>query len=59
MPPMRLGNIICLTRQPVGCMPPFPSLAEGVVDMSTYEEFMIILTVGLLIVAILNYAHRK
>jgi len=27
--------------------------------MSTYEEFMVILTVALLIVAILNYSHKK
>ncbi len=30
-----------------------------VVLMSTYEEFMIILTTGLLIVAILSYTHKK
>ena len=35
------------------------SLRKGVIIMSTYEEFMIILTVGLLIVAILNYTHKK
>lgn len=27
--------------------------------MSTYEEFMVILTISLLIVAILNYADHK
>ncbi len=27
--------------------------------MSTYEEFMVILTVALLIVAILNLKHKK
>lgn len=27
--------------------------------VSTYEEFMIILTIGLLIVAILNLTHKK
>lgn len=53
------NRIVYLLRQPIGCIPPFPSLAEGVVDMSTYEEFMIMLTIGLLIVAILNYTHRK
>ena len=37
---------------------PVPSLAEGVVLMSTYEEFMVILTVALLIVAILNYIKK-
>lgn len=30
-------------------MPPIPSLAEGVVLMSTYEEFMIILLLSLLV----------
>ena len=35
-----------------------PSSAEGVVLMSTYEEFMVILTVALLIVAILNYIKK-
>jgi hypothetical protein len=30
-----------------------------VVDMSTYEEFMIILTACSLLVAILNFTHRK
>ncbi len=35
-----------------------PSLAEGVVLMSTYEEFMVTLTVALLIVAILNLKNK-
>lgn len=40
-------------------MQPFvPSLAEGVVLMTTYEEFQIILTVALLIVAILNMKNK-
>ena len=34
------------------------SLAEGGVLMSTYEEFMIILTAGLLIVAILDMKNK-
>ncbi len=38
---------------------PASSLAEGVVIMSTYEEFMIILTTASLIIAILNYTHKK
>ena len=53
------NKIVYLLRQPIGCIPPFPSLAEGVVDMSTYEEFMIILTACSLLVAILNFTHRK
>ena len=36
------------------CGFPDPSLAERGLLMSTYEEFMIILTTGLLIVAILG-----
>jgi len=40
-------------------MNPVPSLAErGQWLMSTYEEFMIILTAGLLIVAILNMKNK-
>lgn len=27
--------------------------------MSTYEEFMVIINVALLIIAILNYTHKK
>ena len=34
-------------------------LRKGVVFMSTYEEFMVILTAGILLVAILNYVHKK
>ena len=37
------------------CSHPFLHFAERVMLMSTYEEFMVILTVALLIVAILNY----
>ena len=36
-----------------------PSLTEGMMLMSTYEEFMIILTIALLIVAILNVKNKK
>ena len=38
---------------------PFRVLRKGVVLMSTYEEFMVILTVALLIVAILNMKNKK
>ena len=38
---------------------PASSLVEGVVIMSTYEEFMVILTVAVLIVAILDYVNHK
>ncbi|MGN1151319.1 MAG: putative holin-like toxin [Lachnospiraceae bacterium] len=34
-------------------------MRKGMVLMSTYEEFMIILTIGLLIVAILNLKNKK
>lgn len=33
--------------------------AEGVVIMSTYEELSLIVSVALLIVALLNYTHKK
>ena len=39
--------------------PAFRVLRKGVVFMSTYEEFMVILTAALLIVAILNFTHKK
>lgn len=35
------------------------TLRKAVIIMSTYEEFMVILTVGLLIVAILNLKNKK
>ena len=37
----------------------FYASRKGVVLMSTYEEFIIILTIGLLIVAILNLKNKK
>jgi len=33
--------------------------AEGVVIMSTYEELSLIVSTALLIVAILNFTHKK
>jgi hypothetical protein len=48
-----------LAGQPGTCSHPFLVLREMVIIMSTYEEFMVILTVALLIVAILNYTHKK
>lgn len=38
---------------------PLSTLRKGMELMSTYEEFMIILTVGLLIVSILNIENKK
>lgn len=32
---------------------------EGVVIMSTYEELSLIISIALLVVAILNYTHKK
>ena len=32
---------------------------EGVVIMSTYEELSLIVSIALLIIAILNYTHKK
>lgn len=51
--------IMYLTGQPGDSFPFVPSLAEGVVLMSTYEEFMIILTTGIFIIAILNLTHKN
>lgn len=53
-------TIIYLTRQPIGCeylrSEPW---TEGGVFMSTYEEFMVLLTFGILLVTILEYANHK
>ena len=58
-PATHFDNIICLPRQPIGRLcTPFRVLRKGVVLMSTYEEFMVILTVALLIVAILNLKNK-
>ena len=57
--PLHPDNIIGLPGQPGDVLSPVPSLAEGGKLMSTYEEFMIILTAGLLIVAILNMKNKK
>lgn len=50
---------MCLPGQPGDVLPPALSLAERGGIMSTYEEFMIILTTVSLVVAILNYTHKK
>lgn len=52
-------NIIYLPGQPGDVLHPFRVLWKGVVIMSTYEEFMTLLTMGLLIVAILNLKNKK
>jgi hypothetical protein len=45
-------------RKAGGRAAPVPSLSE-VVLMSTYEELVLIVNTALLIVAILNYTHKK
>lgn len=45
--------------QPGNMFAPDLSLAERKNLMSIYEEFMIILATGLLIVAILNFKNKK
>ncbi|MCF0229129.1 MAG: hypothetical protein HUJ76_05485 [Parasporobacterium sp.] len=47
-----------MPRQPRGAAIRF-SLEKGVVLMSSYEEFMIILTIGLLIVEIVSINKKK
>ncbi len=56
---LQYDNIICLTGQPGDVLSPVSSLAEGGIIMSTYEEFMVILTTALLVVAILNLKNKK
>ena len=49
-----------IMSQPIGCMLPFPSFMErGVILMSTYEEFMIILATANLIISVLSYTKKK
>ena len=47
-----------LNREAGGRAAPVPSLSE-VVLMSTYEELQLIVSVAMLIIAILNYTHKK
>lgn len=47
-----------LNREAGGRAAPVPSLSE-VVPMSTYEELQMIVSVAMLIIAILNYTHKK
>lgn len=47
-----------LNRGAGGRAAPVPSLSE-VVLMSTYEELQLIVSVAMLIVAILNFTHKK
>lgn len=50
--------MVHLTRRPIERPTPVPSLAERGILMSTYEEFMILLTIGLLIVEILSLKNK-
>lgn len=47
-----------LNRGAGGRAAPVPSLSE-VVLMSTYKELQMIVSVAMLIIAILNYTHKK
>ena len=52
--------MICLTRELGDVLSPNPStLRKVVIIMSTYEEFMIILTTVNVIIAILNLKNKK
>ena len=56
----QVKNIIYLPRQLGGRASTCSGgLTEGVVIMSTYEEFMIIIAVASLIVSILNMKNKK
>ncbi len=53
-------NVICLPGSRQGGYVPVPNLAERcVMLMSTYEEFMVLLAVALLIAAILNLKNKQ
>lgn len=54
----RILEIMSLPGEAGGRAAPVPSLSE-VVLMSTYEELSLIISIALLIVAILNYTHKK
>ena len=41
------------------CSCPFRVLRKGVIIVSTYEEFMVLLTMGIFIVAILSLENKK
>lgn len=52
--------IIYLFEQPGDVLSPIlKSGIQEVIIMSTYEEFMVLLATASLIVAILNFAHKK
>lgn len=49
---------MCFTGEPGDVAAPVSSLSE-VVLMSTYEELQLVVSIALLVVAILNYTHKK
>ena len=54
------NRITCLTGQPGDVLSPdSESLRKVVIIMSTYEELSLIVSTALLIVAILNFTHKK
>ena len=52
------NNIIYLTGKPGDVLHPFRACRRWCY-MSTYEELQLIVSVAVLIVAILNYTHKK
>ena len=55
---LRHDNIICLPGQPAGRSTRSESCRKGERLMSTYEEFMVLLAIALLIVAILHLRDK-
>ena len=53
------GQYNIFTQVVGGRVPSDPSMTERMMLMSTYEEFMVILTTASLIVAILNMKNKK
>lgn len=54
-----IANIIYLPGELGDVLSSVPSLMERMMLMSTYEEFIVILTIALLIVAILDMKNNK
>ena len=55
----QIANIIYLPGELGDVLSSVPSLMERMMLMSTYEEFIVILTIALLIVAILDMKNNK
>ena len=55
-----ISNLIYFPEQLGDVLSPIRVFMEEVILMSTYEEFMVILTAGILLVSILEFAiHKK